>query len=104
MSNLPQGIYEALLDEELNSILRQHPELRSVFGKLDLEEERLKKKRIAPMGWSQPGDHRRQQHLLLALPQPDSQGVLFRHRATTTFMKRFVVMAEQTTTPATNRS
>ena len=39
MANLPQGIYEALLDEELNSILQQHPELRSVFGKLDPEEQ-----------------------------------------------------------------
>lgn len=39
MANLPQGIYEALLDEELNSILRERPELRSVFGKLDPEEE-----------------------------------------------------------------
>jgi len=39
MSNLPHGIYEALLDEELSSILQRHPELRSVFGKLDPEEE-----------------------------------------------------------------
>lgn len=39
MASLPQGIYEALLDEELNSILQRHPELRSVFGKLDPEEE-----------------------------------------------------------------
>lgn len=39
MSELPQGIYEALLDEELSSILQRHPELRSVFGKLDPEEE-----------------------------------------------------------------
>ena len=39
MANLPQGIYEALLDEELSSILQRHPELRSVFGKLDPEEE-----------------------------------------------------------------
>lgn len=39
MANLPQGIYEALLDEELNSILQKCPELRSVFGKLDPEEE-----------------------------------------------------------------
>ena len=38
MTSLPQGIYEALLDEELNSILQRHPELRSVFGKLDPEE------------------------------------------------------------------
>ena len=33
--NLPQGIYEALVDEELNAVLQQHTELRSVFGKLD---------------------------------------------------------------------
>ena len=39
MANLPQGIYDALLDEDLNSILTQHPELRSVFGKLDQEEQ-----------------------------------------------------------------
>ena len=39
MASLRQGIYEALLDEELNSILQRHPELRSVFGKLDPEEE-----------------------------------------------------------------
>jgi hypothetical protein len=32
------GVYEALLDHELNSILELHPELRSVFGKLDPEE------------------------------------------------------------------
>ena len=37
--SLPLGIYETLLDEELNSILQHHPELRSVFGKLDAEEE-----------------------------------------------------------------
>jgi superfamily II DNA or RNA helicase/HKD family nuclease len=39
MKSLPQGIYEALLDEELNDILQRNPELRSVFGKLDPEEE-----------------------------------------------------------------
>lgn len=39
MINLPQGIYDALLDEQLSCILRQHPELRSVFGKLDPEDE-----------------------------------------------------------------
>lgn len=39
MTGLPHGIYEALLDEELSSILQQHPELRSVFGKLDPEEQ-----------------------------------------------------------------
>jgi len=39
MTNLPQGIYETLLDEDLSSILQRHPELRSVFGKLDPEEE-----------------------------------------------------------------
>lgn len=36
---LPHGIYEALLDEELQDVLLNHPELRSVFGKLDPEEE-----------------------------------------------------------------
>jgi superfamily II DNA or RNA helicase/HKD family nuclease len=39
MATLPQGVYESLLDEELRSILQSHPELRSVFGKLDPEEE-----------------------------------------------------------------
>lgn len=39
MAILPQGIYEALLDEDLNSILQRHPELRSLFGKIDPEEE-----------------------------------------------------------------
>jgi len=39
MTSLPHGIYEALLDEDLHSILTRHPELRSVFGKLDPEEE-----------------------------------------------------------------
>lgn len=39
MESLPHGIYEALLDEELSSILQRHPELRSVFGKIDPEEE-----------------------------------------------------------------
>jgi superfamily II DNA or RNA helicase/HKD family nuclease len=39
MASLPRGIYEALLDEELNSALQHHPELRSVFGKLDPEEQ-----------------------------------------------------------------
>jgi superfamily II DNA or RNA helicase len=39
VATLPDGIYEALLDEELGSILQRHPELRSVFGKLDPEEE-----------------------------------------------------------------
>ena len=38
MASLPHGIYEALLDEELSAILRGHPELRSVLGKLDPEE------------------------------------------------------------------
>ena len=39
MASLPHGIYDALLDQELSSILRCHPELRSVFGKIDAEEE-----------------------------------------------------------------
>ena len=39
MASLAEGIYERLLDEELSSILQRHPELRSVLGKLDPEEE-----------------------------------------------------------------
>jgi len=37
--NLSPGIYEALLDARLQSVLSQHPELRSILGKLDPEEE-----------------------------------------------------------------
>lgn len=36
---LPPGAYEALLDEELDQLLQRQPELRSLFGKLDPEEE-----------------------------------------------------------------
>jgi membrane protease YdiL (CAAX protease family) len=32
MAVLPQGIYESLIDEDLNSILQRHPELRWVIG------------------------------------------------------------------------
>ena len=39
MAELAHGLYEALLDEELRAILERHPELRSVFGKIDSEEE-----------------------------------------------------------------
>ena len=39
MANLAHGIYEALLDEDLAALLAQHPELRSVFAKIDPEEE-----------------------------------------------------------------
>jgi superfamily II DNA or RNA helicase len=38
-SNLPYGIYEALLDDELREILACHPDLRSVLGKVDAEEQ-----------------------------------------------------------------
>lgn len=33
------GIYEALLDEYLHDILAQHPELKTIFGKIDQEEQ-----------------------------------------------------------------
>ncbi len=36
---LPFGIYEALLDEKLQNILIRHPELRTVFSKIDPEEQ-----------------------------------------------------------------
>ncbi len=37
--DLPFGIYEALLDEELQDALTRHPELRVVLGKIDPEEQ-----------------------------------------------------------------
>src|SRR6056297_1385323 len=33
------GIYEALIDKQMQDMLRQYPELRSVIGKLDPEEQ-----------------------------------------------------------------
>lgn len=41
-SEVVHGIYEALLDERLRDVLAQHPELRTVFGKIDLEEQPAK--------------------------------------------------------------
>ena len=38
-SQLPHGIYDALLDKSLRDILGRAPELRTVLGKLDPEEE-----------------------------------------------------------------
>ena len=32
------GLYDALLDELLRDTLNRHPELRTVFGKIDQEE------------------------------------------------------------------
>jgi HKD family nuclease len=39
MKHLAPGIYEALLDEYLRDTLSKHPELRTVFGKIDPEEQ-----------------------------------------------------------------
>lgn len=39
MKNLPHGIYETLLDEFLRDALAKCPELRTVFGKIDPEEQ-----------------------------------------------------------------
>src|SRR6266545_4054376 len=39
MKPVAHGIYEALLDEFLSDTLAQHPELRTVFGKIDPEEQ-----------------------------------------------------------------
>ncbi len=39
MSELPAGLYESLLYEELRDILARQPELRSVFGKIEADEE-----------------------------------------------------------------
>jgi superfamily II DNA or RNA helicase/HKD family nuclease len=39
MTRLPYGIYDALLDKGLQEALERHPELRSVLGKIDDEEQ-----------------------------------------------------------------
>lgn len=39
MKDVAPGIYEKLFDEALRDALAKHPELRTVFGKLDPEEE-----------------------------------------------------------------
>lgn len=39
MKSIAHGIYEALLDEYLRDLLAQYPELRTIFGKLDPEEQ-----------------------------------------------------------------
>jgi len=39
MKHVAHGIYEALLDECLRDALSQHPELRTVFAKIDPEEQ-----------------------------------------------------------------
>lgn len=39
MKQVPHGIYEALVDESLRDALMQRPELRTVFGKIDPEEQ-----------------------------------------------------------------
>ena len=33
------GIYDALIDEFLSDTLARHPELRTLFGKIDLDEQ-----------------------------------------------------------------
>ncbi|MDD2310887.1 MAG: phospholipase D-like domain-containing protein, partial [Desulfuromonadaceae bacterium] len=42
MQTFSPGIYEALLDEFLRDTLARHPELRTVFGKIDPEEQPAK--------------------------------------------------------------
>jgi superfamily II DNA or RNA helicase/HKD family nuclease len=39
MKPMAHGIYEALIDEYLRDALAQHPELRTVFSKIDTEEQ-----------------------------------------------------------------
>ena len=36
---LPYGLYDRLLDEDLAETLKRYPELRSMLGKLDFEEQ-----------------------------------------------------------------
>ena len=42
MKPIAHGIYDALIDEYLKDALTQHPELRTVFGKIDHEEQPAK--------------------------------------------------------------
>lgn len=37
--SIPYGIYDALLNEDLQDALARHPELRAVLGKIDVEEQ-----------------------------------------------------------------
>src|SRR5919108_593121 len=39
MADLPDGLYESILDEDLRDILKDRPELRAVFGKIEADEE-----------------------------------------------------------------
>jgi superfamily II DNA or RNA helicase/HKD family nuclease len=39
MPDLPAGLYESLLYQELRDLLERQPELRSVFGKIEADEE-----------------------------------------------------------------
>jgi len=39
MKPIEFGIYEALLDEDLRDAIAKRPELRTVFGKIDPEEQ-----------------------------------------------------------------
>lgn len=42
MKQLVPGIYDSLIDEFLRESLEQHPELRTVFGKIDQEEQPIR--------------------------------------------------------------
>jgi len=95
MKTLPHGIYEALLDEYLRDALAERPELRTVFGKIDLEEqpglyasfvakvleqalreEANPEKRLALCNWilghvaDEPGRGHLEKHRLVAHPKP----------------------------------
>src|SRR5437870_2438923 len=39
MAHLNYGVYERLFDEELRDLLEARPELRSIFGKIEADEE-----------------------------------------------------------------
>ena len=39
MADLPDGLYESILDEDLRDLLKDRPELRSVFGKIEADDE-----------------------------------------------------------------
>lgn len=95
MKPIAHGIYEALIDEFLRDALAQRPELRTVFGKIDPEEQPAKhasfvakvleqalreepdaEKRLALCNWilghvaNEPGRGHLEKHRLISQQKP----------------------------------
>jgi HKD family nuclease len=119
MKSLPHGIYEALLDEFLRDTLARHPEVRTVFGKIDLEEqpglyaafvakvleqalreEADPEKRLALGNWilgrvaDEPGRGHLEKHRLVAQPKPILLEITPPNYGTTTIPRPHTPLAE----------